>query len=98
MVHGLETMAKLNAEQPTGPAIRSVVVANSIGLGDQALYVDGEFKLQEDTIYAHDITTSVGGPTIPFTLDQWDIDDLEGWPKTIDELRAIMVEEKEAAK
>lgn len=67
--------------------LTDVVVAHDDASSHQAIYIDGKLHSQESTIYAHDITDAVGGPSFPFTLEQKNYDDIGGdWPKTIEEL------------
>lgn len=66
----------------------NVVVAHDDASNHQAIYIDGKLHSQDSTIYAHDITDAVGGPLVPFRLEQKNYDDIgEGdWPKTLEEL------------
>lgn len=67
--------------------LTDVVVAHDDASSHQAIYIDGKLHSQDSTIYAHDITDAVGGPSFPFTLEQRNYDDIGGdWPKTLEEL------------
>jgi hypothetical protein len=87
MVHGLETMEKQNAVACEQPRIKKAVVVNCEYHADQALYVGGKLICNDSTIYAHDIVTGVGGPSIPFTLEQIEIESYdEDWPEELEDL------------
>ncbi len=87
MVHGLETMERLNAAPQDTQSIKRVVVANCTESGEQALYVDGVLTSCDCTIYAIDIVQDVGGPGVPMTLEQLNLDSRGNrWPQSIDEL------------
>lgn len=95
----LEVLEK--AELPTPPVFqttKAVIVAHDNENGDQAIYIDGKFKGCDSTIYAHDITEAVGGPEIPFTLEQRNYDNcledptetnLATWPDNLSDLELM---------
>ena len=97
MVHGLETLERLNRKpdkltlavaatlQKNSP--KRAVVANCTESGEQALYVDGVLTSCDSTIYAIDIVQDVGGPGVLMTLEQWDLDSCGNrWPQSIEDL------------
>ena len=87
MVHGLETMERLNSAPQETQSIKRVVVANCTETGEQAIYIDGNLEGEYDNVFAFVIVQAVGGSSIPMTLEQRDIareDCL--WPKLLDDL------------
>ena len=89
MVHGLETLERLNAAPAATQQIKSVVVAHDTDDGFEAIYVDGFWVCCNRTIFTREIIEAVGGPTIPFTLEQQDFSNVASrWPVTLEELRS----------
>jgi hypothetical protein len=68
--------------------IKKTVVIHDNESNFQAIYVDGVLAGHDSTIFAHNITDAVGGPDIPFTLEQRNYDDVgdEDWPSSLVEL------------
>lgn len=87
MVHGLETMERLNAAPVGSQSIKRVVVANCTETGEQAIYIDGKLEGEYDNVFAFVLVEAVGGPFIPMTLEQRDIArDVCLWPNLLDDL------------
>ena len=70
-------------------SFKKVVVVLEDHTCSEALYVDGVLCGSDSTIYACDIQNAVGGPNIPFTLQQIICDDIGSipWPQTLKELQ-----------
>jgi hypothetical protein len=72
MVHGLETMAKMN-DAASAEVVKpiEVVVVDAVDSDVQGLYVNGQLRESESVIYASEISKHVG--TSPMVLTVADV-------------------------
>lgn len=86
MVHGLETIARINSAASTRqPATVKQVVVCTDRHSNEAIYVDRKYVFSDVTIYAADIANAVGDS--PITFEQRNLDVVvEEWPRSLDDL------------